>query len=394
MKLFEHQAKDLFREAGIPVPEGRLVNELSELDAAVEEVGVPCAIKAQVLRGGRGKEGLIQLASTKEEAREKAAQIFEKIEAGRSLLVEKALDIREELYLSITPEPVSGSALVMASAEGGVEIEDVARTMPERIVREKVNLSEGLLPFQARDVMFDLGLTGAAMKQGAAMLSNLYSLFRHYDAELVEVNPLAVTEDGLVAADGKVTIDDGALGRQERFTLGRDQFESDVEYEAALEGIPYLKFDGDIGLLCAGAGLTNVIFDLVRYGGGSVNSYVEFGGPNYRKGAKALELMMKTGPKVVLVVTFGTIARADVIAEDLAGAIKDLEPDFPIVTAIRRPEGRGRPRLRHRATRCGRGSGGRLVALRAAAFREGRRLRGARRGHRDGRRVVRGDTGA
>jgi succinyl-CoA synthetase beta subunit len=335
MKLFEYQAKDLFREAGIPVPDGKLVNEISGLDAAVEEVGVPCAIKAQVLRGGRGKVGLIQLASTIEEARDKAEQIFGKIEAGRGLLVERALDIQEELYLSITPEPVSGTALVMASAEGGVEIEEVARTMPERIVRERVDLSEGLLPFQARNVMFGLGLGGAAMKQGAAMLSNLYALFRRHDAELVEVNPLAVTEVGLVAADGKVTIDDGALGRQERFSLNRDQFESAVEYEASLEGIPYLKFDGDIGLLCAGAGLTNVIFDLVNYGGGSVDSYVEFGGPNYRKGAKALELMMKTDPKVVLVVTFGTIARADVIAEDLAGAIKDLKPDFPIVTAIR-----------------------------------------------------------
>lgn len=335
MKLFEHQAKDLFREAGVPVPEGRLVGDVSEMDGAVEEVGLPCAVKAQVLRGGRGKAGLIQLASTGGEAREEAGRIFEKIEDGRSLLVEKALNIEKELYLSIAPEPVTGSALVMASAEGGVEIEEVARTMPEKIVRERVDLSEGMLPFQARNVMFGLGLEGAAMKQGSAMLLDLYHLFRGYDAELVEVNPLAVTDEGLVAADGKVTIDDSALPRQERFSLSEDRFESEVEYEAALEGIPYLKFDGDIGLLCAGAGLTNVIYDLVNYGGGSVGSYVEFGGPNYRKGAKALELMMRTDPKVVLVVTFGTIARADVIAEDLAGAIKDLKPDFPIVTAIR-----------------------------------------------------------
>lgn len=335
MKLFEYEAKDLFREAGIPVPDGRIVEDHSGLDTAVEEVGAPCALKAQVLRGGRGKAGLIRLASTTEEAKEMAGEILGRMGEGRGLLVEGALEIEEELYLSIAPEPVTGSALVMASAEGGVEIEEVARTMPERIVRETVDLSEGLLPFQARNVMFGLGLEGAAMKQGAAMLSNLYDLFRRYDAELVEVNPLAVTQGGLVAADGKVTIDDGALARQERFSLSRDRFASDVEYEAALEGIPYLKFDGDIGLLCAGAGLTNVIFDLVRYGGGSVDSYVEFGGPNYRKGARALELMMRTDPKVVLVVTFGTIARADVIAEDLAGAIRDLGPDFPIVAAIR-----------------------------------------------------------
>jgi len=336
VRLFEYQAKELFEEAGIPVPKGRLVSDVADLDGALEEVGLPCAIKAQVLRGGRGKAGLIQLASTAEEARAKAEGIFDSIGDGRSLLVEQALDIERELYLSITPEPVSGSALVLASAEGGVEIEEVARTMPEKIVRERVDLSEGLLPYEARNVMFELGLEGDEARQGSAMLLSLYDLFQRYDAELVEVNPLAATESGaLVAADGKVIIDDGSLARQSRFPLSRDYFESDVEYEAAAEGIPYLKFDGDIGLMCAGSGLTNVIYDLVNYGGGSVASYVEFGGPNYRKGAKAMELTMRSKPRVLLVVTFGTIARADVIAEDLAEAIGRLQPDFPIVTAIR-----------------------------------------------------------
>jgi succinyl-CoA synthetase beta subunit len=336
VKLFEYQAKELFEDAGIPVPKRRLARDVSELDAALEEVGLPCAIKAQVLRGGRGKAGLIQLASTADEAQVKAEQIFDSIGDGRSLLVEQALDIEKELYLSITPEPVSGSALVLASAEGGVEIEEVARTTPEKIVRERVDLSEGLLPYEARNVMFELGLEGDGARQGSAMLMSLYDLFQRYDAELVEVNPLVATESGaLVAADGKVTIDDGSLGRQSRFPLSRDYFESDVEYEAAAEGIPYIEFDGDIGLMCAGSGLTNVIYDLVNYGGGSVASYVEFGGPNYRKGAKAMELTMRSKPKVLLVVTFGTIARADVIAEDLAEAIGRLQPDFPIVTAIR-----------------------------------------------------------
>jgi succinyl-CoA synthetase beta subunit len=336
VKLFEYQAKELFEEAGVAVPKGRLVNDVSELDGVLEEVGLPCVIKAQILRGGRGKAGLIQLASTAEEARAKAGRIFDSLGDGSSLLVEQALDIERELYLSITAEPVSGSALVLASAEGGVEIEEVARTMPEKIVRERVDLSEGLLPYEARNVMFELGLEGDGARQGSAMLLSLYDLFQRYDAELVEVNPLVATESGaLVAADGKVTIDDGSLGRQSRFPLSRDYFESDVEYEAAAEGIPYIEFDGDIGLMCAGSGLTNVIYDLVNYGGGSVASYVEFGGPNYRKAAKAMELTMLSNPRVLLVVTFGTIARADVIAEDLAEAIGRLQPDFPIVTAIR-----------------------------------------------------------
>ena len=336
MKLFEYQAKELFEEAGIAVPRGRLVSDVAEVDGALEEVGLPCAIKAQVLRGGRGKAGLIQLASTADEARTKAGQIFDSIGDGRSLLVEQGLGIETELYLSITPEPVSGSALVLASAEGGVEIEEVARSTPEKIVREHVDLSEGLLPYEARNVMFEMGLEGDRARQGTAILLNLYELFQRYDAELIEINPLVVTASGaLVAADGKVTIDDGSLARQSRFPLSRDYFESDVEYEAAAEGMPYIQFDGDIGLMCAGSGLTNVIYDLVNYGGGTVGSYVEFGGPNYRRAAKALELTMLSKPRVLLVVTFGTIARADIIAEDLAEAIGRLQPDFPIVTAIR-----------------------------------------------------------
>lgn len=336
MKLFEYQAKELFEEAGIPVPRGRLVTNASELDVALEEVGLPCVIKAQVLSGGRGKAGLIQFASTAEEGRAKSGQIFDSLGDGRSLLVEQALDVDRELYLSITTEPETGSAMVMVSAEGGVEIEEVARNTPDRIVKERVDTSEGLLPFQARNAMFALGLEGEAARQGGAVLLSLYDLFCEYDAELVEVNPLVATEDGvLVAADAKVTIDDGSLYRQSRFPLSRDYFETDAAYEAAAEGIPYLEFDGDIGLMCAGSGLTNVIYDLVNYGGGSVASYVEFGGPNYRKAAKALEFAMRTEPKVVLVVTFGTIARADIIAEDLAGAIQRVKPGFPIVTAIR-----------------------------------------------------------
>jgi succinyl-CoA synthetase beta subunit len=184
--------------------------------------------------------------------------------------------------------------------------------------------------------MFELGLEEDGVKQGSAILLSLYELFSKYDAELVEINPLIVTEDGaLVAADGKITIDDNSLPRQGRFSLSRDCFETDVEYEAAKEGIPYLKFEGDIGLMCAGSGLTNVIYDLVNYEGGSVGSYVEFGGPNYNKAPTAMKLAMQSEPKVLLIVTFGTIARADVIAEGLVEAIDQLKPDFPIVTAIR-----------------------------------------------------------
>ena len=336
MKLFEHQVKELFEEAGIRVPKRRFVGDISGLDDALSEVGLPCVIKAQVLRGGRGKAGLIRFASTRDEARAEAGSILGSPANVRGLLVERALEMERELYVSITAEPETGSALVMASAEGGVEIEDLAREAPEKIARERIDLAEGLLPFQARNLMFGLGFSKDEANEGSRLLLGLYELFTRYDAELLEVNPLALTRDGeLVAVDGKMTIDDSSLHRQPDFSLDREYFDSDVEFDAAREGIPCLLFDGDIGLMCAGAGLTNVIYDLVNYAGGSVGSYIEFGGPNYRKATRAMELMMRTEPEVVLVVTFGTIARADVIAEGLVEAIETLEPSFPIVTAIR-----------------------------------------------------------
>ena len=179
MKLFEHQAKELFQEAGIPIPRGKLVSSISEFDGPVEEVGLPCVIKAQVLRGGRGKAGLIQFASTDHEVRTKSEQLLEKIEDGHGLLVERALNIDKELYLSITPEPVSGSALIIASIEGGVEIEEVARNTPEKIFKERVDVSEGLLPFQARNVMFELGLLTALI---LALVFSLFLLKRQHIA--------------------------------------------------------------------------------------------------------------------------------------------------------------------------------------------------------------------
>jgi succinyl-CoA synthetase beta subunit len=158
-------------------------------------------------------------------------------------------------------------------------------------------------------------------------------VFTKYDAELVEINPLFVTGEGLVAGDGKLIIDDNSMFRQTSFELSRDQFDSDMEYEAALEGIPYLHFDGDISLMCASAGLTNTVFDLINYEGGSVANYLEFGGPTYKKAGKAMELCLKNKSKVILIVT---IVRADVMADDIAKAIEEMHPDRPIIECIRR----------------------------------------------------------
>jgi len=350
MKLFEYQAKELFAEAGIPIPKGALVERqgasgtdaatperdvVAAVSAAVDAVGLPCVIKSQVLQGGRGKAGLIQLATTKEDALLKARDLMVNRKVGK-LLIEEALSKEKELYMAITIDPVEASALIMASSEGGVEIEEVAATMPDKIIKERVKTFRALAPFQVRNVMFGLGLKGDAFKQGASILPKMFELFHKFDAELVEINPLILTQDGrLVAADGKVSIDDNAAFRQKRFPITRDHFDSDIEYEAAVKGIPYLQFDGKIALMCAGAGLTNTVYDLINYYGGTVASYLEFGGPNYRRAAEAMDLTLRNQPAVVLIVTFGTIARADVMAQGIADAIAQLKPKVPIITAIR-----------------------------------------------------------
>ncbi|OGV47674.1 MAG: succinate--CoA ligase [Lentisphaerae bacterium GWF2_44_16] len=336
MKLFEYQAKDIFEEAGIPVPKRKLIESASGLDEALSATGFPCVLKSQVLQGGRGKAGLIQFAKTGQEAAEKTGMLFSPEKNVRKILVEEALKIEKEIYLAITIDPVDCSALIMASSEGGMDIEEIALTKPDRIIKEKVNVFRSLMPYQARNIMFGLGLSGEAFKQGVKILTAMFGLFRKYDAELVEINPLALCGDGrLIAADGKFSIDDNASYRQKNFAVSRDHFSNDIEYEASLEGIPYLLFDGKIGLMCAGAGLTNTVYDLINHYGGSVSNYLEFGGPNYRKALEAMKFTLRSNPRVILIVTFGTIARADVMAQGIADAIKELKPEVPIVTAIR-----------------------------------------------------------
>jgi succinyl-CoA synthetase beta subunit len=334
MKLFEYQAKELFEEHGIAVPARVLISDFAELEEAIAQIGLPCVLKAQVLQGGRGKAGLVKFVRTKEEAQTEAKRILEV--TNRKLLVESAVNIAEEIYLSITLDPVQGKGMVMACREGGVDIEEIARNTPEKIIKEYFDLRVGLMPFQAGNVLYGLGLDHEVVKEGRKLLISLYELFKNYEAELVEINPLILTKEGkFIAADGKVNLDDNTLYKHQRFSITRDHFKNDFEYEAAMEGIPYIQFDGDVGLMCAGAGLTNVIFDLIHYGGGTVANYLEFGGPNYHKAEKCMKMMLASKPKAVLIATFGTIARADVMAQGIAEAVKELKPTIPIVTVIR-----------------------------------------------------------
>ncbi|MDL2268025.1 acetate--CoA ligase family protein, partial [Desulfovibrio sp. OttesenSCG-928-G15] len=334
MKLFEFQAKQAFAESGIPVPKSVLATTVDEVTKAAGETGYPCVLKSQVLRGGRGKAGLIQVVRNEQEAKDKAAALFASEHNVFRILVEEAVSIAREIYMAITLDPVSAQALIIASAEGGVEIETLAVEAPDKLVQVRVDLDWGLMPHHVREVAFGLGLEGETAKAVSEILKNLYKVFRKFGAELAEINPLFITTDGaVIAGDGKLITDDN-LGSAD-YPITRDYYDTDTEYEAALEGIPYLQFDGDISLMCAGAGLTTTVFDLINYAGGTVANYLEFGGPNYKKAREAMQLCLKNKCKVILVVTFGTIARADVMAQGLVDAMNELKPDVPIVTCIR-----------------------------------------------------------
>jgi succinyl-CoA synthetase beta subunit len=235
----------------------------------------------------------------------------------------------------MTVDPAGANVLAMASARGGVDIETLAEEHPEQLVRRPIDPRYGMLPFHARALTALLGLAREPARAFAKTARALYQLVRERDATLAEINPLVVTPAGAcVAADAKLTVDDNALYRQP-FERVPDAFEDAIEYEAAHAGIPFLRFDGDIGVMCAGAGLTNTVLDLIHDFGGRPANFLEFGGPNYRRAREAMTLALKVRPKVLLIVTFGTIARADVMADGIVEAMRKLDPSIPVVTAIR-----------------------------------------------------------
>jgi len=336
MKLYEYQAKEVFKEHGIPIPKSFLIEQASQLDGALEQVQTPCVVKSQVLSGGRGKAGLVVFTKTKDQAQKECDRLFEHALNIKKIMIEEAIDIKEEIYVSVTIDPASAKALLLVSKEGGVDIEILASERPEKIIKEPIDMRHGLMPYQASRIAYQLGYSVEVSKALKKIFLKLYQIFVKYDAELVEINPLFITKkEEVVAGDGKLMIDDNSMHRQIRFEKIQSDYTSEAEYEASKEGIPFIEFDGDIGLMCAGAGLTTTVYDLIHYEGGSVANYLEFGGPNYKKAMQSMRICLKVPSKVILVVTFGTIARADVMARGIVDAIKELNPDRPIVTCIR-----------------------------------------------------------
>jgi succinyl-CoA synthetase beta subunit len=344
MKLLEHQGKALLADAGIDIPDGAVVSEASEAAAVASALGGRVAIKAQIPTGKRGKSGAIRFADDPTEARTHAADLLGSTVNGftvSEVLVERAMPIHRELYAAALNDPGTKGPLVLFSMQGGMDIEDVNDTAPDQIRRAPVDIRHGLSLAEAEKLVRDTELTPAEIVSVTAALVGLYRLYRQVDADLVEVNPLVITDDSVaVALDAKITLDPGALARQpERLLrrLGDDRSAggTDLEIEAKSLGLQYIELDGDVGVLANGAGLTMTTLDAVHHYGGRPANFLEIGGDAYTKATPALRLVLEN-PKVrSLLVNFcGAFARTDVMTEGVVTAIETLRPDIPVFFTI------------------------------------------------------------
>ncbi|WP_027717266.1 ADP-forming succinate--CoA ligase subunit beta [Desulfovirgula thermocuniculi] len=333
MKLYEYMGKELFARYGIPVPRGKVVFSPAEALAAAREIGGPVVIKSQILMGKRGKGGGIRFAGTPEEAREAAAELLGmelhgyKVEA---LLVEERLSIDQELYVSLTIDGSAKAPVLIASAEGGMDIEEVPE---ERIIKEYIDLDIGLQPFVAREVARRLGLKEGPAKDLYRLLPAMYRLFREKDAELVEINPLVVSGERLVAADAKINIDDYALYRQKDLPYVDDR--TPLERKAKEIGVSFVELSGDIAIMANGAGMSMGTLDTIAYYGGTPANFLDCGGgTGLEETAKALELLLETKPKVIFINIFGGITRCDDVAGALVKVKRSIDIPVPVVVRL------------------------------------------------------------
>ena len=347
MKFLEYQVKERFRAAGIPVPDGRLARNPDEAALAAGALG-SVVVKAQVPIGGRGKAGGIKLARTPVDAKRAAGEILGMTIKGytvREVWCETAQEIVRELYLGLTLDRDARKPVLILSAQGGMDIEEVAQTRPDAIAKLHPDPWRGPLTFQVRDLIFRAGL-GPLQAQLMPLVTKLYALGRTYDALTIEINPLALTRDGgLVAADGKLEIDENAMFRHKDLHGADESDEDPLEAEAKRRKLTYVRLDGSIGVIGNGAGLVMNTLDLVEREGGHAADFLDIGG-----GAKAevvhsaLELLA-SDPRVkgILINIFGGITRGDVVAHGIIDATRDLNLNVPLVvrmTGTREEEGR------------------------------------------------------
>jgi len=346
VKIHEYQAKALFRQYGVPVPRGDVAFAPDEVyDIAKRLGGGTVVVKAQIHAGGRGKGGGVKLAKSPEEAVAIARQMLgmtlvthQTGPEGRvvsRVLIEEGLQIARELYFSILLDRAAMRPVIMASAAGGMDIEDVAAKTPERITREHVDPSTGLIPFQTRKIAFALGLEGPQVQKASKLMTAVYDAFIGTDASLLEINPLIVTGGGdLLALDGKMTFDDNALYRHPDIREFRDLGEEDpLEIEASKFSLNYIRLDGSIGCMVNGAGLAMATMDIIKLAGGEPANFLDVGGgANAEQIRNAFKILIADkNVRAVLINIFGGILRCDVLAAGVIAAVKGLSVTVPIV---------------------------------------------------------------
>ncbi len=350
MNIHEYQAKRLFARYDIPIPNGDVAETPAQAREIAQRLGVPVVVKAQVLVGGRGKAGGIKLAKTPEEAEEKAAQILGMEIKGlrvQKVLVDEAADIQEELYLGVVLDRGSKRVVLMASSEGGVDIEEVAARSPEKIVRVTVDPFLGLRDYQARELAYGIGLDKGLVRSFTSIAHGLYRAFMENDASLAEINPLVVTGDGkLLAVDGKMNIDDSGLYRHPELEAMRDISAEDESERLAREaGLSYVELQGEIGCMVNGAGLAMATMDIVKLYGSEPANFLDIGGgARAEKVAAALRIILRDPRvKAVLFNIFGGITRGDEVARGILEALREIDTDVPMVIRLvgtRAEEGR------------------------------------------------------
>ncbi|MHC4137582.1 MAG: ADP-forming succinate--CoA ligase subunit beta [Planctomycetota bacterium] len=346
MNIHEFQAKGLFREYGIAVPRGTACRTIDEVRTACDELGGGvCIVKAQIHAGGRGKAGGVRIARSCEEAIEHARTLLGAIlvthqtgPAGRKvskLLIEEGLEIEREFYAALAVDRQRGGPVIIASAEGGVEIESVSQ---EKLLREPIDIHEGLRPFQARALAYGLGFLGDSAKQAAALLGKLARLFVDLDCSLAEINPLVLLHDGRVLAlDAKINFDDNALFRHAALQELRDADEEDpIEARAASFDLSYVNLDGNIGCMVNGAGLAMATMDIIQHHGGAPANFLDVGGAaSAERVTEAFKIILEDpSVKAILVNIFGGIVQCDIIAEGVLEAVQAVQLKVPLVVRL------------------------------------------------------------
>jgi len=341
MKIHEYQAKEIFSRYLIPVTKEVVCYTVDEAVAAAEKLGLPVVVKAQVLVGGRGKAGGVKLARTREDVPEMASKILGMDIKGykvEKILIAQGVKFSSEYYVGLTIDRNSKSVIFMASSEGGVEIEEVAKDNPDAIYKFVIDPDLGMTPFLARKIAFALFSDFSLVKQGADLFQKLYRIFMDTDSSLVEINPLVITEEGkLLALDGKMNFDDNALFRQADIEALNEPTEDELkEIDANEKGLTYIRLDGSIGCMVNGAGLAMATLDLIKYFGGEPANFLDIGGSsNPQKVIDAMNLILSDkNVKVVMINIFGGITRCDDVARGLIAALDKIKVEVPIVVRL------------------------------------------------------------